>query len=81
MYGLAAIQQANGWALAGACAFNVLIGLTVLSFLISLIPRITGLLETKSNPPIAPAGKDSVQKPIVPETLREDVTADATIYE
>ncbi len=51
MYGLAAIEQANGWAMAGAGACIVLSGLAVLCFLISLIPRITGAFEKKETLP------------------------------
>lgn len=81
MYGLVAIQQANGWAMAGAGACIVLIGLAVLSFLISLIPRLTGLFETKTNPPLAPTAKENQTKPIVPEKLPDDIKAASTIYE
>jgi hypothetical protein len=80
MYGLAAIQQANGWAMAGAGACIVLIGLAVLSFLISLIPSLTGLFEPKTLPPPDPAAKESKPTPIVPDRLPEDITAASTIY-
>jgi hypothetical protein len=62
MYGLAAIQQANGWAMAGAGACIVLTGLTVLSFLISMIPRLTGLFEEKKQPQTETAGKGTRTK-------------------
>ena len=52
MYGLAAIEQANGWAMAGAGACIVLSGLTVLSFLISLIPRLVAPFEEKKRSPV-----------------------------
>jgi hypothetical protein len=48
MYGLAAIEQANGWAMAAAGAGIVLTGLAVLSFLISLLPRLTSIFEKKA---------------------------------
>ena len=80
MYGLAAIQQANGWAMAGAGACIVLTGLAVLSFLISLIPRLTGIFEEKVHPPIETAATAAKPKTIVPDTLPDDLNAAATIY-
>lgn len=80
MYGLAAIQQANGWAMALAGACIVLSGLAVLSFLISMIPRLTGLFEAK---PVAPKETEPVEtapKMIAPEKLPEDIQAASTIY-
>ena len=47
MYGLEAIEHANGWAMAGAGACIVLTGLSVLAFLISMIPRLIELFEKK----------------------------------
>ncbi|PID39490.1 MAG: hypothetical protein CR984_06800 [Proteobacteria bacterium] len=81
MFGLAAVHQANGFAMAGAGACIVLTGLAVLSFLISMIPRVIGLFETasaKQTVPLEPAEKE--KKPIVPETLPEDVEASCSIY-
>lgn len=80
MYGLAAIQQANGWAMAGAGACIVLIGLAVLSFLISMIPRLTGFFEDKAQPPIEKSEMATKPKMIVPDKLPEDLDAAATIY-
>ena len=80
MYGLAAIQQANGWAMAGAGAGIVLIGLVVLSFLISMIPRLTGLFEEKPQPPVETAVKESKPEPIVPDKLPDDINAASMIY-
>ena len=80
MYGLAAIEQANGWAMAGAGAGIVLIGLVVLSFLISMIPRLTGLFEEKPHPPLETAAKETKPKIIVPEKLPDDIKAASTIY-
>jgi hypothetical protein len=80
MYGLAAIQQANGWAMAGAGACIVLFGLAVLSFLISMIPRLTGLLEKKATPPIETPETAPQLKMIVPEKLPDDLNAAATVY-
>lgn len=80
MYGLAAIQQANGWAMAGAGAGIVLIGLAVLSFLISMIPRLTRFFEEKANPPLEPAAQESRSKPLIPERMPDDIQAASTIY-
>ena len=80
MYGLAAIQQANGWAMAGAGACIVLIGLAVLSFLISMIPRLTVLFEEKSHPPPEAAAQAAQPKMIVPDKLPDDIAAASTIY-
>jgi hypothetical protein len=80
MYGLAAIQHANGWAMAGAGACIVLVGLAVLSFLISMIPRVTGYFEEKTHPPVEKAETATNPKMIVPEKLPEDLDAAATIY-
>jgi hypothetical protein len=80
MYGLAAIQQANGWAMAGAGAGIVLCGLTVLSFLISMIPRITGAFEKRAAPSVdAPPAKEQ-PKQLVPERLPDDPHAVASLY-
>lgn len=73
MYGLAAIEQANGWAMAGAGACIVLTGLSVLSFLISMIPRLTGLFEPrKPSSEDVPAKTEPVEKPM-PGYLPEDI--------
>ena len=80
MYGLAAIQQANGWAMAGAGACIVLVGLAVLSFLISMIPRLTGVFEKKAHPPVEKSEISTKPKMIVPDKLPEDLDAASTIY-
>ena len=80
MYGLAAIQQANGWVMAGAGACIVLIGLALLSFLISLIPHFIGLFEKKIHPPTETSEADLRPPIIVPEQLPDDIQAAATIY-
>jgi hypothetical protein len=80
MYGLAAIQQANGWAMAGAGACIVLTGLAVLSFLISMIPRLTGFFEEKAHPPVEKPEPAAKPKMIVPDKLPEDLDAASTIY-
>ena len=80
MYGLAAIQQANGWAMAGAGACIVLVGLAVLSFLISMIPRLTGLFEEKAAAPVDTGTETAPPKIIVPERLPDDIQAASTIF-
>lgn len=80
MYGLEAIQQANGWAMAGAGAGIVLCGLTVLSFLISLLHRLAALFEEKTPLPGKAIETEIVPKSPVPERLPEDINAAATIY-
>lgn len=80
MYGLAAIQQANGWAMAGAGACIVVTGLAVLAFLISMIPRLTGLFEAKHRPPVEKEATPSIPKRIAPEKLPEDIQTASTIY-
>jgi hypothetical protein len=80
MYGLAAIQQANGWAMAGAGACIVLAGLAVLSFLISMIPHLTGLFEKKAPPPAENSEIETKPKMIVPDKLPADLGAASTIY-
>jgi len=80
MYGLAAIQQANGWAMAGAGACIVLSGLALLAFLISMLPRLTGLFEPKILPVSTEQKQTEVPSAIVPEKLPADVNAAALIY-
>lgn len=80
MYGLAAIEQANGWAMAGAGASIVIIGLAVLSFLISMIPRLTGFFEKKASPPVEPGIQKSQPERLIPDRLPEDINDAATIY-
>jgi hypothetical protein len=80
MYGLAAIQQANGWVMAAAGTCIVLSGLAVLAFLISLIPRLTGFFEEKIHPHLDTEVLKTSPKIIVPEKMPEDNNVAATIY-
>jgi Na+-transporting methylmalonyl-CoA/oxaloacetate decarboxylase gamma subunit len=80
MYGLAAIQQANGWAMAVAGACIVLTGLAVLAFLISLIPHLTGFFEEKAHPPDESAARATKPKIIAPDKLPDDLDAASTVY-
>ena len=47
MYGIEAINAHNGWAMALAGALIVMSGLSVLSFIISQLHKILGLLESR----------------------------------
>ena len=49
MYGLEAIQAHNGWAMAITGAVIVMIGLSILSFIISQLHRIISLVDGRSN--------------------------------
>ena len=49
MYGLEAIQAYNGWAMALTGAVIVMTGLAILSFIISQIYRVVGLVESLKN--------------------------------
>jgi len=79
MYGLEAIQQANGWAQAGAGACIVMIGLAVLSFLISLVPRLAGFFEEKPLKKDEPVLDQPIPKVIVQDQLPDDINAAARI--
>lgn len=79
MYGLAAIEQANGWAMAAAGACIVLCGLSVLSFLISLLPRIPGVSEKKPTPKEEPVAAPPAPKKTAPERLPADINEAAKI--
>ena len=49
MYGLEAIQAHNGWAMAVTGAVIVMIGLSVLSFIISQLHRIIDMVDSRKN--------------------------------
>ena len=51
MYGLEAIAAYNGWAQAFIGAIIVMIGLTILSTVISFLPKLIALFEIKKVPP------------------------------
>ena len=48
MYGLEAIQAHNGWAMAVTGAIIVMIGLSILSFIISQLHRIIDLVDDRN---------------------------------
>lgn len=66
--------------MAGAGACIVLTGLAVLSFLISMIPRLTGFFEEKTPPPVEKSEIAPKPEMIVPDKLPEDLEAASTIY-
>lgn len=47
MYGLEAISQNNGWAIAVAGGLIVMSGLTILSLVISFLPHVVALLDKR----------------------------------
>lgn len=80
MYGLAAIEQANGWAMALAGACIVLSGLTVLSFLISMLRHLPGVSDQKPTPPKEPvAPPPPAPKKAAPERLPDNINDAALI--
>lgn len=81
MYGLVAIQQANGWIVAGIGICIVLVGLTILSFLVTLLPRLSGKPQKKDPPATAPSETAPARVNIAPDKLPEDLSAAATVYQ
>lgn len=73
MYGLEAIQQGNGWVMAGLGATIVLTGLAVLSFLVSQIHRIVGLFETKKKDASASREPEARPRAKAPEQMPDDI--------
>ena len=72
MYGLEAINAHNGWAMAVTGAVIVMIGLSVLSFIISRLHRIIDFVDNRN---ARKAKKSNVQRPAaVPETPPELAT-------
>ena len=70
MYGLEAINAANGWAMAIAGALIVISGLAVLAFVISQLHKILNLLEKRSAAPsedAVPEAMESAGKAYDPE--------------
>ena len=66
MYGLEAIKAYNGWAMAITGAVIVMIGLTILSFIISQLHRIIDIVDNRNN---RKAKKNSARsQTAVPET-------------
>jgi len=66
VYGLEAIKAYNGWAMAITGAVIVMIGLTILSFIISQLHRIIDIVDNRNN---RKAKKNSARsQTAVPET-------------
>lgn len=83
MQGLAAINAHNGWAMALAGATIVMIGLAVLSFIISQLHKIVAMVEKKAeSPKNATPQKAVAEAPPAEEEsdLLADLAATARIY-
>jgi Na+-transporting methylmalonyl-CoA/oxaloacetate decarboxylase gamma subunit len=81
MIGLVAIQQANGWVIAGIGVCIVLTGLSVLAFLVTLLPRLCGEREKKATPrEDPPAEKEAPKVVLAPERVPEDLAAASMVY-
>lgn len=81
MVGLVAIQQANGWVIAGIGVCIVLTGLTVLAFLVTLLPRLCGEQQKKATPRLdPPAEKEAPKAVLAPERVPDDLAAAAMLY-
>ena len=79
MFGLNAIAHYNGWAMAFVGALIVMSGLTVLSYIISLFPRLVRLLdkERKSAPPPESASPVDL---CIPDRCPADINQAADLY-
>ena len=81
MYGLEAITANNGWAMAAAGAIIVLMGLSVLSFIISRLHKIIDFAENKAGTKTKPETPgDTVRALGLPEHMPDDIHAVAEIY-
>jgi hypothetical protein len=80
MYGLAAIEQANGWAMAVTGAGIVLTGLAVLSFLISLLPRLTNIFEKKASDTVAAPVLELVPTPTLQADAPDTMDVESATY-
>ena len=81
MVGLIAIQQANGWVIAGIGVCIVLTGLTVLAFLVTLLSRLCGEREKTATPRLdPPAEKEAPNAVLAPERVPDDLAAAVMLY-
>jgi Na+-transporting methylmalonyl-CoA/oxaloacetate decarboxylase gamma subunit len=82
LYGLEAINEHNGWAMAVVGAAIVFSGLVILSFAISQIKRILSFFENRNQPQETAAATDEnlIGTIAVPETFCNDVTETAMYY-
>ena len=81
MYGIQAINAANGWAMAVAGGCIVISGLSVLSFIISQLHKVVEWIEKPE--PVAAAqdtGPDTARALVIPEKMPEDIQETAAIY-
>lgn len=62
MYGLEAIAAYNGWAQAFTGALIVMVGLTILSTVISFLPKLIALFEIKKTPPSVESTSPTTEK-------------------
>jgi Na+-transporting methylmalonyl-CoA/oxaloacetate decarboxylase gamma subunit len=74
--GLAAITAHNGWAMAGTGACIVILGLAMLSFIISQLHRIIGLIEKRQAPVPAQAPEVKAPAPAVTDDAHGQVLSD-----
>lgn len=81
MYGIQAINAANGWAMAAAGACIVISGLAVLSFIISQLHKVVEWMEKPEPAAQEPeAGPDTTRALVIPERMPEDINETAAIY-
>ena len=81
MYGLEAINAANGWAMALAGALIVIAGLAVLSFIISQLHKILSFFERSPDKASAVESLGDTQRALaIPERMPEDLEQVAQIY-
>jgi hypothetical protein len=82
MYGIEAINAANGWSMALAGAMIVLTGLSVLSFIISRLHKIIGWAEgLKGETPSTEKGTDIERALAIPQQMPTDLNEIAGIYQ
>lgn len=72
MYGIEAISAHNGWAMAIAGMLIVMSGLSVLSFIISKLHKVLGLMEKRGK--TEDMGEPSAPEPIPVETADHDLS-------
>lgn len=83
MYGIDAISQFNGWAMAVAGALIVISGLAVLSFVISRLHKIVALIDTpqhKKDPAAVQPGPTTPPR-FIPDSCPANITEAAHQYQ
>lgn len=83
MQGFAAISANNGWAMALTGACIVMTGLSVLSFIISRLHKIVGLIEKRAEKTEKPTPEKTVSKTESvggEESILDDLASAAKIY-